>query len=67
MAMGKESVKISFTVPESIKGEMRERVEKGEYKSLSDLMRRAVYRLLDEEREDILRERSFRRFIEELS
>jgi len=61
---------VSTTLPKSVKKEILKLVEKGDYKSVSDFLRTAVYRSIEErskEQGDILREESLRRFIEKIS
>lgn len=66
----RNKVGIGVVVPKSVKDEIRGFVKRGEYKSISDFLRKAIYKLLDEkaaEKEDVLKEKSFKRFIEEIS
>ncbi|MFQ5800252.1 MAG: hypothetical protein ACE5HH_00850 [Candidatus Hydrothermarchaeales archaeon] len=66
----KDKVGIGVVVPKGVKEEIVSFVKHGEYKSISDFLRKAIYKLLDEkaaENEDVLGEKSFKRFIEEIS
>ncbi len=57
-------------MPKKAKEDIKSLVKKGRYTSVSDFLRKAVFKLLDEEKEkegDLLKESKIRRFIEELS
>jgi Arc/MetJ-type ribon-helix-helix transcriptional regulator len=61
---------VSTILPESVKKEILNLIENNEFDSVSEFLREATYRFLDEkaaEKEDILKEKNFRRFIEKIS
>ena len=61
---------VSTTLPKNVKEDIIRLVDAGEFKSVSDFLRKAAYGLLDKiaaEKEDILKEKKFQRFIEKIS
>jgi Arc/MetJ-type ribon-helix-helix transcriptional regulator len=69
---GKRKVKtlVSVVIPKEVKEDITSLVKEGEFESLSDFLRKAIHKLLDEKAEekgDLLKERKFRTFLEEIS
>jgi Arc/MetJ-type ribon-helix-helix transcriptional regulator len=61
---------VSTTLPKNVRGDILSLVEAGEFKSVSDFLRKAAFGLLDklaDEKGDILKEKKFKRFIEKIS
>jgi Arc/MetJ-type ribon-helix-helix transcriptional regulator len=61
---------VSVTIPIRVKGEILSLVRNKEFKSTSDFLRTAIYKLLDdkaEENGDILKKKDIKHFIEKIS
>jgi Arc/MetJ-type ribon-helix-helix transcriptional regulator len=61
---------VSTILPENVKKEILALVEDKKFASVSEFLREATYKLLDEkaaEKGDILKEKNFKRFIEKIS
>ncbi len=61
---------VSTTLPKNVREDILRLVEAGEFKSVSDFLRKAAFGLLDrisDEKGDILKEKKFKRFIEKIS
>ncbi len=64
-----KKVGVTFAVPPAVKKDIKKLVRAGDYRSMSEFIREAVYRRLDEitGRGDPLRQKKFQNFIDEIS
>jgi Arc/MetJ-type ribon-helix-helix transcriptional regulator len=66
----RDKVPVSAIIPRNTKKDILIHIKGGDYKSVSDFLRHAIYNLLDEktdEKKDILKKKSLKNFIEEIS